>query len=73
MVKLTDISTAAKLAQDFSQQNAQRTATQANPAGADEPLLPKESKPILAWDEGKQQVSADEPDTICLVIEVLGL
>jgi hypothetical protein len=73
MIQLTDTSNARKLAQDITEQNAQKAIAKTNPTDtAPQPLAPKVSKPILAWDEGKQQVLADEPDTICLVIEVLG-
>jgi hypothetical protein len=68
MLQLTDMSNARKLAQDIAEQNTQKAA-QTSPA---EPQLPKVSKPILAWDESGQKAAADEPDTICLVIEVLG-
>ena len=72
MLQLTDMSNARKLAQDITSQNAQKAA-QPNPVDAvTQPIAPKVSKPILAWDEGSQKAAADEPDTICLVIEVLG-
>lgn len=73
MIRLTDISAAAKLAQNISEQNAQKAIAKANPTDVAQPLPEKPSKPILAWDEGTQKLSADQQDTICLVIEVLGL
>lgn len=74
MIRLADISTAAKLAQNMSEQNTQKALAKANSADAASQQLPeKASKPILAWDKDAQQVPADGQDTICLVIEVLGL
>ena len=72
MLQLTDISNARKLAQDITSQNAQKAAQTSPAEAAAPPIAPKVSKPILAWDEGSRQAAADEPDTICLVIEVLG-
>jgi hypothetical protein len=73
MLQLTDMSNARKLAQDITEQNAQKAVAQTNPAQTTpQPIAPKVSKPILAWDEGSRKAAADEPDTICLVIEVLG-
>jgi hypothetical protein len=73
MIGLADISAAAKLAQNISEQNAQKAIAKTDPAAAAPPQLPaKASKPILAWDEGRQQAAAAEANTICLVIEVLG-
>ncbi|MBM4103299.1 MAG: hypothetical protein FJ263_04500 [Planctomycetes bacterium] len=72
MIRLADISTAAKLAQNISEQNTQKALVKANPADVAEPRPEKPSKPILAWDKDMQQVPADGQDTICLVIEVLG-
>jgi hypothetical protein len=73
MLQLTDISGARKLAQDITEQNTKKAVAQTNPADAvPQQIPPKVSKPILAWDEGSQKPAADEPDTICLVIEVLG-
>jgi hypothetical protein len=73
MIRLADISAAAKLAQTFSEQNTQKALAKANSADVAQPLPEKPSKPILAWDEGTQQPSTNTQDTICLVIEVLGL
>jgi hypothetical protein len=76
MIHLADISTAAKLAQNISEQNTQKALAKANPADTASQQLPeKPSKPILAWDKDAQQLPADTDgqDTICLVIEVLGL
>lgn len=72
MIQLTDPAAAAKLAQDFSEQNARKAAAKTNPDHMTEPLIPNVSKPILAWGESVQQVAGDESNTICLVIEVLG-
>jgi hypothetical protein len=72
MIRLADTSTAAKLAQNISEQNAQKALVEANPADVAQPLPEKPSKPILAWDKDTQQVPADGQDTICLVIEVIG-
>jgi hypothetical protein len=73
MIHLTDVSAAAKLAQNISEQNTQKALVKTNPADAASRQLPeKASKPILAWDKDAQQVPADGQDTICLVIEVLG-
>jgi hypothetical protein len=74
MIRLTDVSAAARLAQNITEQNAQKVLASAAPADAvGQPLADKPSKPILAWPEGTPRVAADEQDTICLVIEVLGL
>jgi hypothetical protein len=73
MIRLADISIAAKLARNISEQNTQKALVKTNPADAASRQLPeKPSKPILAWDKDTQQVPADGQDTICLVIEVLG-
>jgi hypothetical protein len=73
MLRLTDISTAAKLARSISEQNTQKAFAAANPADtASGPLTEKPSKPVLAWDKDTQQVPDAGQDTICLVIEVLG-
>ena len=68
-IYLTDIDKAAQLAKTFSEQNSQRNLS-ADPAGSP---LTNPSKPDLAWDVPPTQIEPDAADSICLVIEVLGL
>jgi hypothetical protein len=72
MLQLTDISNARKLAQDITSRNMQKAADPGSADAVTQPIAPKVSTPILAWDEGSQKAATDDPDTICLVIEVLG-
>jgi hypothetical protein len=69
MLNLTDIKKAAQLARTFTEQNNQRNLS-ANPDGSP---LDNPSQPILAWDVPPTEIEQDASDTICLVIEVLGL
>jgi hypothetical protein len=69
MLNLADFKTAAELAKAFTEQNSQRDLA-ANPDGSP---LDNPSQPILAWDVRPAEIERDTSDTICLVIEVLGL
>lgn len=65
ILQLGDVNQAVQLAKTFTEQNAQP-----NPAVSP---LDNPSQPILAWDKKSTETEPDTTDTICLVIEVLGL
>ncbi|MEN6307217.1 MAG: hypothetical protein ABFD91_05620 [Anaerohalosphaeraceae bacterium] len=65
MLQLDDMNQAVQLAKTFTEQNAQP-----NPGNSP---LDNPSQPILAWDKKSTEIEPDTTDTICLVIEVLGL
>jgi len=69
MLNLTDINQAAQLAKTYTEQNNQRNLSP-NP---DASPLDNPSQPNLAWDVPPTEIEQDASDTICLVIEVLGL
>ena len=69
MVGLSDVKQAPALAKTFTEQN---TLAAANPKPEVSPLE-QPIQPTLAWDKNAASAEDETQDTICLVIEVLGL